>query len=102
MSWGVSRKGTVAEVKAQMAEDFASIAKSYPPDTLEGEDVELAKNRVFKLLDALDMSPDSYYAPDLVQASANGSHSWGAKGKETPRSATFSVNVFRVPASQAQ
>jgi hypothetical protein len=99
MSWGTTRRGTREEVFAQLKTDFDGILKNYPDGTIEGGDVIAVRSRAFAALEALDMTPDAYYADDLVQVSVNGSHSWSGD-KEHPRSAAASFNVTRVLKAQ--
>lgn len=96
MSWGTTRQGTIEEVRAQLTKEFEQIASNYPPGTLEGDDVQAAKERVFKLLDALDTTSQGY-GPE-VRVDANGSHGWSNEGKEHPVYGTFNVSVKRVSA----
>lgn len=100
MSWGVTATGTKAEVKAALEKQFASCANMCAPGTLEGDDIVAARARMFAAIDALDVTPDPFWDGDKIQASANGSHSWGDSGKETPSSATFHTSVYRVRATQ--
>lgn len=99
MSWGTTRRGTREDVVAQIKADFEGFLKNYPPGTLEGADITATQSRTLAALEALNMTPDPYYADDLVQVSANGSHSWSGD-KEHPRSATASFNVTRVLKTQ--
>jgi hypothetical protein len=96
MSWGTIRKGTREQVTAEISADFENFTKNYPRGTNEGEDVEVARMRCLALLATIDMSVDAYFEDDVVQASANGSHSWSGD-KEKPRTANFTVKVERVP-----
>jgi hypothetical protein len=101
MSWGTIRKGTREQVTAEISADFENFTKNYPRGTNEGEDVEVARMRCLALLATIDMSVDAYFEDDVVQASANGSHSWSGD-KEKPRTANFTVKVERVPRVQKQ
>lgn len=99
MSWGTTRQGTREEVLAALKTDFESILKNYPEGTLEGGDVVAVRSRAFAALEAIDLSPDAFYEDDLVEVSANGSHSWSGD-KEHPRTATATFNVKRVQKKQ--
>jgi hypothetical protein len=95
MSWGTTRKGTREEVKSGLTTDFVQFSASYPPGTLEGDDVALVKARCFTLLDVIDLTPSPYYEADLVKVEVSGSHGWTGT-KETPTHANFKLSVERV------
>lgn len=99
MSWGTQREGTVESVTAEVTQDFDNFGKTYAPGTLEGDDVAVARARVFALLAGIDLSHQDYYEDGLVRVSANGSHGWSGS-KENPTSAGFSVKVERIGKSQ--
>lgn len=88
MSWSVSAIGaTVEEVRASLVTQFDAQNAAYPTGTLEGDDVNAARARVFAALDALDVQPGK-----RVSASAYGSHSWSSD-KERPQSVSASFQV---------
>lgn len=94
MSWGTHCEGTVDEVKAKIETDFATFAGSYPPGTQEGDDIVAVKVRVLAHLDAIDLTPDTYYDGELVVVDVHGSHSW-SREKEHPISTSFAMTVNR-------
>ncbi len=91
MSWSIEVTGTKEGVKTKVAEQMDKIAAGYAGKE-EGHDVLSAKDRIVALVDACDLTPESYANWNAVIVKANGSHSTTGKGIA---SASFQVQVTR-------
>lgn len=92
MSWSVSCQGTREKVKEEVSAQYDKLAEQYAGKP-EGDDIVAAKERTLKLIDAMDLTKDSYGSDwNAVNVTASGSHGWNEKGLTN---AGFSVNVIR-------
>lgn len=91
MSWGIEHTGTKDAVIAAVTTDLDRTAKSYEGKE-EAKDVLSAKERIVSLINALDLSKDTYTDWNGVTVKANGSHSTSGAGVS---SASFNVSVVR-------